>query len=106
MGETIMCGMLTLNQQKAVRDRGEDKLSRQQIARVLKHHEIPNCWFESFYGLINDRRVPNRRVYLLTRRDPAFKAALNTMLDVMSEPYVRLFGDVPNKRAIAMAGKE
>jgi hypothetical protein len=80
-------------------------MSKKQIRNVLKHHGIPSYWLDSFYGFINGKRIRDRRIVLLTVRDPEYKAALNTMLDVMSEPFVRLFGDVPNKRAIAMAGK-
>jgi hypothetical protein len=49
---------------------------------------------------------PGRRAgaWLLLLRDRKFKAARNTILDVLSAPFVRLFGDVPNLRAIAMAG--
>ena len=82
-------------------------MSKKQIARILKHHGIPSDRLESFCRLINGgSRAADYEFRTLTRKDPRYKAALETCLDVISEPFVRLFGDVPNKRAIAMAGKE
>lgn len=79
-------------------------MTPEQIRRVMKHHEIPACWHKAFCRLVNGEGLDDHRFARLLRRDPEFKAALNTMLDAMSAPFVRLFGDVPNKRAIAIAG--
>lgn len=78
-----------------------------QIKRVMKHHEIPACWHKAFCVLvIHGTFHGNHKFSKLTREDPEFKACLNMCLDILSAPFVRLFGDVPNKRAIAMAGPQ
>jgi len=81
-------------------------MSKKQVRRVLAFHGIDLKWSDDFYLLTNGRMRIGTEFGRLLHRDRKFKAALNTMLDVMSEPFVRLFGDVPNLRAIAMAGKE
>lgn len=80
-------------------------MTPEQIKRVMKRHEIPACWHKSFCRLVNGEGLDDPIFGRLLRRDPAFKAALNTMLDAISAPFVRLFGDVPNLRALAMAGE-
>ncbi|HEY3968986.1 MAG TPA: hypothetical protein VGM05_30835 [Planctomycetaceae bacterium] len=81
-------------------------MSKKQIRRVLAFHGIPAGRLDSLYRLVNGcAGAGDRECVRLTRKDRVYRAALNTMLDVLSAPFVRLFGDVPNLRAIAMAGK-
>lgn len=66
-------------------------MTTREITSICNRHGIPAKYRIHFFNLVNEGHASLPGFGRMTRRVPKFRACLEEMLDVLSEPFKKLF---------------